>query len=57
MNWEELLQPFFGGPGESPGREAAVRETKALVKDKKRLRELRREEKVRKGKGRRKGGG
>jgi len=45
MNWELMLDPFLsGGPGESPGRPEVVRRCIAAQLDKKRLREIQREE-------------
>lgn len=37
MNWAELLKPENGGPGESPGREDAVRQALEVVAERKRL--------------------
>ena len=37
MNWTELLNPENGGPGESPGREEAVRYALEAVVERKRL--------------------
>ena len=37
MNWSELLKPENGGPGESPGREDAVRQALEAVAERKRL--------------------
>ena len=45
VNWELMLDPFLsGGPGESPGRPEVVRLCIAAQLDKKRLREIQREE-------------
>lgn len=37
LNWSELLKPENGGPGESPGRDEAVRDALAAVAERKRL--------------------
>jgi len=37
MNWEELLKPENGGPGDSPGRDEAVRQAKEAAAERKRL--------------------
>jgi hypothetical protein len=37
MNWSELLKPENGGPGESPGREQAVRDALDAVAERKRI--------------------
>jgi len=37
MNWTELLKPKNGGPGESPGREEAVRYALETVAERKRI--------------------
>lgn len=37
MNWKELLKPENGGPGESPGREDAVKQALEAVAERKRL--------------------
>ena len=37
MNWTELLKPENGGPGESPGRDEAVRQAKEAAAERKRL--------------------
>jgi hypothetical protein len=37
MNWTKLLKPENGGPGESPGRENAVRQALEAVAERKRL--------------------
>ena len=37
MNWSELLKPENGGPGESPGREDAVRFALEAVAERKRM--------------------
>lgn len=37
MNWTELLKPENGGPGDSPGRDQAVKEALEAVAERKRL--------------------
>lgn len=37
MNWTELLKPENGGPGESPGRDEAVRYAREAVAERKRI--------------------
>ena len=37
MNWTKLLKPENGGPGESPGREEAVRYALEAVAKRRRL--------------------
>jgi hypothetical protein len=37
LNWSELLKPENGGPGESPGREDAVRFALEAVAERKRM--------------------
>ncbi len=48
-----MLDPFEGGPGESPGRPEVVKLCEAAKLDRERLRELQREEKSKRGKKRR----
>jgi hypothetical protein len=39
MNWTELLKPENGGPGESPGRDEAVRYALEATSERKRLKD------------------
>jgi len=48
MNWADLLKPENGGPGDSPGRDEAVKESLAATAEKKRLKAAVQEPKAKK---------
>ena len=51
-DWSELLKPENGGPGESPGREEAVRFAVEAAAERKRIRDAVQDLKLKKKRGR-----